>query len=1014
MTALTRVALEQWRLTVALMVVAVAMGLATYVTHPSQEDPEITIRTAVVTVQFPGMPARRVEALLVRPVEEAARQIAEIEEIESAAQQGLARVKVELRPEITDVRSVWTKLRDKMADIAPRLPEGAVGPLVNDDYGRVAVTTLALTGEDFSLAELRSVARWVRDRLAGTPLVGRIDLYGVQPERIWIEVDHARLDRAGLTIAELVEAIADRNVILSAGGIETDQGLSYPIATSGVFERWEEIGEVPVPTQGGGLVRVRDLAVLKRGYVEPVRQPVVFDGAPAVTLGVSMVEGGAIRSFETHLRERLAAIRADLPVGLSLDLVTHQPPIVAASVAEATENLGQTIATVLAVVILFLGIRAGAIVGAIVPLSIVLALIGMALWGIPLHRISIAAVIIALGLLVDNAVVMAEDIKRRVDAGAAARDAALEASRTLAVPLLTSSLTTILAFLPLMLASDATGEFLRALSQVLILTLLASWLLSITITPLFCVWLLRPGAARPAEAPQGRAQAVYAGLLRRALGWRIVVLAGTVAVFAVSLAALSRVPTGLLPPSERAQFVLDLELAAGSSEDETARVARRLAGFLSDRAANPEVTGSVVYVGSGGPRFFLALAPVDPAPHVAFAVVNTADPGDVAPVRARVERWMAANLPEAEGWTDLLFLGQEPPGTVEIRLKGGGVDALYAAGREVAAAFRGIEGTRQVRGDWANPVLQLNVLIDEARARQAGIAPSAVARTLEARFDGARITDYRDGETIIPVILRAGPEDRGTIDALLDTTVLSGEGQAVPLLQVADTGGELQPWVIRRHQQERALTVSALHPQMSAAALLEAVRPRLEALDLPAGMRWEVDGEVRAKEQANGALFATLPQCLLGIVLILIWQFNSFRRPAIILLTIPLVMIGAALGLTLMRGVLDFNAMLGILALAGIIINNAIVLIERIDEERRGGLAVEPAITAACAARLRPIVMTTLTTILGLVPLFLFGGDLWRGMTIVMMFGLGVGTVLTLVVAPCLYALMFRDRPAAA
>ncbi|MAO01283.1 MAG: hypothetical protein CMN18_00180 [Roseovarius sp.] len=601
MMGLTRAALDRWRLVVALTLVLIVTGVTTYFTHPSQEDPEITIRTAVVTARFPGMSAARVEQLLVKPIEEAARQIAEVDGIESAAQTGLATVKVDLRPDVTQVKPVWTTLRNRMTDLAPALPEGTLGPLVNDDYGRVAVTTLTLHGADFSPAELRATARWLRDRLVTVPLVGCIDLYGVQEERIWIEFDRARLDQAGLTVERMLDAVADQNLILSAGALQAEDGFRYALRTDGVFEDWQDIGDVPVPLPSGGTTLLRDLAQISRGYVEPVRNPVFFNGNPAVTLGVSMVEGGAIQTFGAGIDAALSDLRRDLPLGLSLDLVTHQPPIVAASVAEATENLVQTIATVMAVVILFLGVRAGLIVGAIVPLSIVLALVGMALWGIPLHRISIAAVIIALGLLVDNGVVMAEDIKRRIDSGAPPRAAALEASRTLAVPLLTSSLTTILAFLPLMLASDATGEFLRALAQVLALTLMASWLLSVTVTPLLCVRFLRSThATAESETRPGRGAQLYQALLHRALGARAFVLIGALVAFGMALAALGHVPTGLLPPSERAQFVLNLELPAGISEDETARVARRLAGFLADDTRNPEITGNVVYVGSGG------------------------------------------------------------------------------------------------------------------------------------------------------------------------------------------------------------------------------------------------------------------------------------------------------------------------------------------------------------------------------------------------------------------------------
>lgn len=1022
MSYLTHFALVQWRLTVALMALVIFGGVVTYQHQPSQEDPEITIRTAVVSAQFPGLPARRVEQLLAKPIEEAVRQIPEVKTVESASQTGIATVKVSLWANVQDVKKVWTDLRNKVTDLSPTLPDGTIGPFVNDDYGRVAVTTLAVYGDDFSQAELRTVARWLRDRLTALPLVSRIDLYGIQQERVWLEFDRIQLAREGLSVDAVLRTIADQNRILPSGALETEEGMRYTLSTSGNIHDWEAIADIPVATASGAIVYVRDVLRVIRGYVDPVDDPVLYNGLPAVTLGIAMVRDGAIQAFGASLEARLAELRDSLPAGMSLDIVTHQPPIVAASVVDATHNLIQTIATVLAVVILFLGVRAGTIVGAIVPLTIFMSLVGMLLWGIPLHRISIAAIIIALGLLVDNGVVIAEDIARRLDQGANGRDAALEASRTLAVPLLTSSLTTILAFLPLMLAEDTTGEFLRALSQVLIITLLSSWILSVTVTPLLCATFLRAAGSRITtrtnrlSAMSLRATELYGRALGQILSRRWLFLSATAVFFGVALLALARIPTGLLPPSERAQFVVNLEIPAGSSETETARIALRFARFLADRNVNPEIVGSVIYVGSGGPRFFLALSPADPAPHVAFGVVNTATPADVAPLRARVERFLTEHLPEGRGWTELLFLGSEPPGTVQIRLKGEDIDTLYQAGQQVLTAFAAIPGTRDLRTDWANPVLHLHVLIDQERARRAGVAPDAAARALQASFEGAAITDYREGDNIIPVVLRAGAADRATLDDLSDVRVVTSSGTPVPLLQFAKLGGELQPWIVRRHDQERAITVSAVNPAMQASQLLSEVTPALDALGLPRDIRWEVDGEVRASKEANAALFQYLPHCLAGIVLILIWQFNSFRRPLIILATIPLVMIGVSLGLNVMGGLLDFNAMLGIFSLAGIIVNNGIVLIERIDEDRRQGMRPQSAIVSGCMARLRPIVMTTLTTILGLVPLHLFGGALWHAMTIVMMFGLGVGTILTLGFVPALYAVLFiqddQERPA--
>ena len=572
-------------------------------------------------------------------------------------------------------------------------------------------------------------------------------------------------------------------------------------------------------------------------------------------------------------------LRAELPLGMALAVVTDQPPIVAAAVADASSNLFQTLLTVLAVVMLFLGLRAGAIVGAIVPLTILLSLVGMLLWGIPLHRISIAAIIIALGLLVDNGVVMAEDVKKRIDEGAARLDAALAASRTLAVPLLTSSLTTILAFLPLMLAPDSTGEFLRALAQVIILTLLASWFLSCTVTPLFCVWFLPSASAgRGREGRVTGAMASYARLLRALLARPLVVLVLTCALFALGVAGLARVPTGLLPPSDRSQFVVKLELPAGASDAETLRVTERAARFLADEDRNPEVASSVFYVAGGGPRFFLALSPLDPAAHVAFGVVNTQRFEDVAAVRARLEAFIAAEMPEARGWTELLFLGKEPPGTLELRLSGPDVDALYRAGRHIETLLAAVPGTRDVRSDWANPVLQINVLIDQERSRRAGLSPMAVGRALEASFDGAAVTDYREGDRTIPVMLRARAADRATLDDLADVTVTAEDGTAVPLLQVASLAGELKPWIIHRYNLERTITVSGINPGLTATQLLARVAPEIDGLGLPDGYRWAPGGEVEAGARANSALFRYMPLCLLAIVLLLIWQFDSFRR----------------------------------------------------------------------------------------------------------------------------------------
>lgn len=1010
MGRLASYAIGHSRITIFLLFAIVVSGVATYFTQPSQEDPEITIRMAVVTAAFPGMSAERVEQLLVKPIEETAKQMPEVTDITSTASTGLATVRVEVGDQYFDLDPIWGTLRNKMDDLRPRLPEGTSGPFVNDDYGRVAVATLALTGPDFSMAELRQSARHLRDRLGALPLVSQVDLLGVQEERVWLVGNVDVLDQLGVSTQVIVAALSGQNVILPGGSVAAD-GRRIVIEPTGSFNSVDDIGDVPVTLPSGGIVYVRDLLTVERGYVDPPDQPAYFNGKPAVMLAVAMVTGTNISEFAIDLEAKLAAERQELPLGMELAFATYQPPLVDAAVADATSNLLQTIATVLVVVILFLGVRSGLIVGSIVPLAILMALIGMRFWDIPLHRISIAAIIIALGLLVDNAIVVAEDIKRRMEAGVERLNACIEAPRELGVPLLSSSLTTILAFMPLYLAEDVVGEFVGALSQVVFLALLSSWFLSIAVTPTLCYWFVRVGADEThkgdpyATAPYRFYRSVLTGILKQ----RLAFTGAMIVVFAISVIGMGYVTSRLMPASDRAQLVIHIDLPTGADVNETIRVTQGVLDWLSDEEVNPEILRHSAYVANGGPRFFLAMSPVDPVPHKAFVLVDVDELASVQPVIDRVARYFDDNVPEAQGRPEMLFLGPTPPGTIDLQITGPDIWELFRIGNDLEAAFRSVPGAEYIRTNWGAPIFKVLVQVDQERARRAGVSSKDVANALTAYFDGSRVTDYREGDSVIPVIIRAEEEQRNELDRLRSLTVFSNDTNVVvPLIQIADLDGVIEPFEIHRFNQERGMKVSAIHDEMQAADFYAALLPALEAVELPPGYTIEVKGELRDSDDANAALFAYLPHCALGIVALLVWQFNSFRRPAIIFLTIPLVMIGASSGLLLTGAFLDFNATLGILSLAGIIINNGIVMIERIDLEREGGASIRTAIIDSALARARPIIMTTLTTILGLMPLMLFGGELWYAMTIVIMSGLAVGTVLTLGVVPVLYSLFFE------
>ncbi|NRB42145.1 MAG: efflux RND transporter permease subunit [Pseudomonadales bacterium] len=1009
---LTAAAIKYNRVSYFFLLVIIIGGSITYFKQPSQEDPEITVRVAKVITQYPGMSAERIEQLITKPLEEVIKRMPEVSKIKSLSRTGVSDITVTVADPYFDLAPIWTTLRNKINDAKADLPSGTQPPYINDDFGRVSAITLALQGGDFTPGELAQTAEFLRDKFAALALVSTVDLYGVQDEHIWLQMDPIITAQLGINPSQITSAIKSQNIVLPGGRLSA-HGLDYFIEPSGNFNSIEDIKNVAIklPDQVGSIY-LQDVVTVRRDYVSPAVKPAFFNGSPAIVMGLSMVSNSNISEFGHQVENKLAQLRPLLPLGMSLDISTNQPPLVKKSVMHATVNLGQTIATVLAVVMLFLGLRTGAIVGIMVPLTILMVLIGMSVWEIPLHRISIAAIIISLGLLIDNAIVIAEDISKRLSEAEDRLSACLNAGRSLSIPLLTSSLTTILAFMPLMLAENASGEFVRALSQVVILSLLSSWFLSLTVTPLLCYHLMKTPDVEAGKNKKTAAIVLHYGRLLQAILKRPgLFVAGMLAVLVISLYSIKMVTPRLMPPSDRAQYVVTLELPAGSNVQATTDVYLRLADWLNDGDINPEIKNHVAYIAHGGPRFFLALPPIDAMPHVAFLVINTDASDMVDRLILKTETFIAEQLPEAQGRAEKLFIGSTKPGTVELRISGDDAQQLTQLGIQLENLFTQVPGIRGLKNDWMNPVVDFKVQIDQDRARLAGITNEQVAWALSAYFDGAKITDYREQDDVIPISLRVDVERKATLDDLRSLIVnIQDEGRPIPLIQIANIHGQLSPYLIRRNNQEKAVTVSAYHPDMQAAELYAAMQDGLEQLKFPYGYRMELDGELRASADANNALLQYFPHCLAGILLLLIMQFNSIRRPAIIMMTIPLVIIGAAFGLILLNGFMDFVAILGLFSLAGIIINNGIVLIDRIELERQTTSNLNEALLQAATARFRPIMMASLTTILGLLPLYLSGGEFWRSMTIVIMFGLAVGTLLTLGFVPALYTLLFRHE----
>jgi multidrug efflux pump subunit AcrB len=1017
---LTGFALRNQPLVLIIVFALVVYSFSVVRDFPSQEDPPITVRDAVVTTFVPGMETEDVELLVTRTIEKALARIPERDYIYSWSRNGYSEVRIKVLDlyEESDLDIIWQDVRNKVIDATPDLPDTAIGPFVNDDFGDVTVVSAALTGEGFSLAQMHEVAKQIQDELYLISGVKRVDLYGVQSETIWIEFSTARMAQLGFSVAAIRDVLISENVILPSGSIDTGQ-REIIVTPHGDFRSVEDIETVPIEIpETGQVIQLQDIASVRRGYVDPPTAPFYYDGEQAVLIGVSMADGENVLSVGPRIVEHLETLEQLLPVGFRLRVGNYQPTHVERAVAGVRSNLFQTIAIVLVVIVGFLGLRTGGIVGLHVPLTMVVTLCVMYYLEIALHRISLATLIISLGLLVDNGIVVAEEIGKRLFQGEERLDAATNTGRTLAMPLLTSSLTTVLMFVPLALAPHAAGEYLRSMSQVILISLGVSWLLAMTVTPILCNRFLKAPQVSEEEVKAQYERPIflmYRRALEQVLHQRTIFLAAMVGVLALGVWLFSLVPQQFMPQSDRPQILVDVKLPAGYGIRESDRRIRELVAWLEDENENPEVVQTLTYVGSGGVRFFVTIAPEPAAANMGFVLVTVGSNKEVGPLMDRLRAHARQHFPALDLLVKRMFLGSVETGLVEARISALGLvgqrDQLLDAGDEVAAAFDAIPHTVNVYKDFENRVVQAVIEIDPNRARRAGVTNDEIALSLQSVLEGGTTTVLRQGDEEIPIRGRAFAAERLSADRLFTTNVFSPRtGAVVPLIQIASIRAENTFPVITRRDHVPTVTVQAVSQTLTATELEGAVEPQIDAIvsKLGLGFRWEWGGETEAQTDSRAALFAFVPLCLLGVLICLVGQFNSVRKPIVILLTVPLAFTGVAIGLLVGNAYNSFMALLGMLSLVGIVVNNAIVMLEQIDIERREGREHYDAIVTACLARMRPILMTALTTILGMMPIIISRDPLFYDMAITIAFGLAFATVLTLGAAPVLYATVLR------
>ena len=1020
---ITRLAIEKNRITAVALIFVVLAGITTFRTMPRAEDPGFTIRWALITANFPGASPERVEMLVTDKLEKAIQEMPEIDFIYSESKTGISIIVVMIKESYTEMRPIWDRLRRKVERTKNRgeLPAEVIGPRLNDEFGDMFGTIVTLTGEGYTYAELKEVADDVRNELLGIDEVAKVEIHGAQEERIFVEYNDARLAELGLSASQLVGILIGQNIVMSGGDVATDREQII-LEPTGSFESVEDLRRALIHVPGrSDLLYLEDVVHIYRGYIDPPYSKVRSSGTPALALAVNMREGGNIILLGEKVKKKMAYLQSIYPIGIEFDFVAFQPMQVEKKVNEFIGNLLQAVGIVLLVMLLFLGLRTGLVVASLVPMAMIMSLMFMGVFDIGLDQMSLASLIIALGMLVDNAIVMSESIMVQMSEGKKPIDAAVDSANELKIPLLTSSLTTAAAFLPIYLAESGVGEYCAPLFKVVTITLLSSWILSLTMIPMLCVFFLRVKKKPERSTSDSKFYATYRAFLITILRHRFLTVLAVFVMFVVALQGFRFLPNIFFPSGDQAIYTAELNLPIGTPIERTEEIVEDVEAFMqrelvADATRIEGIVNWSTYIGQGPPTFVLGFSPEQANPGYACFIINTTSGGPILDALIRkTEAYCVEHFPDVRPNINRLNIGPPPDSPVSIRILGKDLDSVFEIADGVKAKLASIPGTKDIHDDWGQRTKKLMVNINQARAKRAGVSNRDIAFSLQTALTGIVTTQYREQDEVIPITLRSVAAERQDIGKLETINVYAqATGRNVPLKQVADLEIVWEPSKIRRRDLLKVVTVKC--------DVTGKVTPIAVALEMDRwlqeekskwgiGYRYELGGEMESSVEANNSINEKLPIAFLIIVLLLVGQFNSIRRPLIILMTIPLGIIGVIVGLLLLRSYFGFMTLLGVISLAGVVINNAIVLIDRIRIEREeNGLEAQQAVVEAAQRRLRPILLTAATTIGGLIPLYLGGGPMWEPMAIAIMFGLAFATLLTLGFVPVLYSIFFRVR----
>ena len=1003
---IAKYAIEYKTVTLVTAALIILGGLVAYQQIGRLEDPEFTIKEAVIFTNYPGADAREVEQEVTEPIETAIQQLKQLKEVRSISRSGTSIVFAEMKEHYDKqtLPQIWDELRRKIRDMQGKLPAGCGKPVVNDDFGDVYGVLFAITGSGYSKRALKEIAEDLRRELLLCKDVGRIDFWGLPQEAVYIEIDRSKLAHLGFPPNAIFDTIKQQNTVNFAGKLKISSE-DVNLRVTGAFTDVEELGELLIKgSSSDRTIHLKDVAKIKRDCVDPPPELLFYNGKQAVGIGISTISGGNVIAMGDSIKKRLAELKKNIPAGIELHPIAHQSESVKIAVQGFVWNLAAAVAIVIVLLVLFMGMREGVIIGTILLITIFATIICMWVLSISLQRISLGALVIALGMLVDNAIVVVEGIILKSNAGMSKKQAAEKTVHETQWPLLGATAIAILAFAAISLSKNMTGEWLASLFQVICLSLGLSWVLAVTLAPCLCVAFVPANAEIKSTPHNNYFYSTYRQFVKKCIDHRWIFLLAIVLILITAGWGFKHVKQDFMPDMNRPQFIVDVWLPEGTHINQTAAELNSMGKYLKKL---PGITNVANFVGHGSLRFLLTYSPEMPSSSYGQLLVEVDDFQKIPPLIPRILKHLGTTYPNAIISVDSFKLGPGG-GAVEARFSGPDTKILRRLAKQTQKIMLSEKNTRSVRIDWGNKVKVESIIMAENRARKIGVSRQEIANSMAMNFSGSTVGYYREKDDLLPIILRPPCHQRCGIDNLNSIQVWGNAYKKwLPIEQVIN--GIKTDWenpVIRRINRKRTIAILCKPVTGTTETLFKSLSRKIEKIKLPEGYKLEWGGEHKEAVEANQKLMSNVPVAFIAMFIIMVMLFNSLKHPLVIMMGLPLIIIGVAAGLLISGKAFGFMAMLGFLSLTGMLIKNEIVLLDEINLELASGKPPYEAVIDSAVSRVRPVCMAAFTTVLGMIPL------LWDAffapMAVTIMGGLTFATALTLLVIPVLYSTVFR------